>query len=137
MPTGFETLAQAAVAALTAAGITATRQQADDAWRPEDCPRVVVRRGPTQRDPSSPLGREYHEIQLSVHCLVAAADWETAADALHAAAHAALLASPALTGRAIELRGTTPAADSGADTVGELIAVYALQPVLDETLNLL
>jgi hypothetical protein len=135
--TGFEHVMRQAEASLVAAGIRVCRNQAGDEASPEDCPLVVLRRRGSRRAPDSPIGRDYHQQGFELQCCVAAADWEAAADALHARAHAALTANPDLSAMGLQLEATEPDARSGAVTVGKLQAFYTLTPVLSTDLQLI
>lgn len=133
--TGFEHVMQAAEAALQAAGLSVKRHQAGDEAGPEDCPLIVLRRRGTRRQQGAPLGREYHQQGLELECLVAADDWETAADALHSQVHAALTADPVLSACGIELDATEPTGRAGSETVGRLHALYTLSTTLGPDLQ--
>ena len=134
--TGIELLLQRAEAVLQAAGLPVHRHQAGAAWKAEDCPAVLLRRGATTDAAESPIGRSDTDMVFSVHCLVAVPSWETAADALHKRAHRALLADPEFARMGLTCQATDAGAASGDQVVGEVVVAYGLTAPLDPDLNL-
>jgi hypothetical protein len=111
----------------TAAGSNVERGR-DDAWAPEECPAINIRRAEGQ---NAPLGSGAERVlqQFDVDVFARGAGWETAADALHMAAHALLLADTPLSamGNGLRCTGTALQSDSADAPLGRLIARYQIQ----------
>jgi hypothetical protein len=111
----------------TAAGANVERGR-DDAWSPEECPALNIRRADGQNDP---LGRGAERVlqQFDVDVFARGNGWETDADALHMSAHALLMADAPLSamGKGLRCTGTTLQSDSADAPLGRLTARYQIQ----------
>jgi hypothetical protein len=119
--------AKAVLIGATAAGANVERGR-DDAYAPEECPAINIRRADSQHEP---LGSGVQRLTLAfdVDLFARGAAWETAADALHMAAHALLLADATLAGmgRGLHCTGTEVTGDSADQPQGRLTAHYQIQ----------
>lgn len=130
MASVFETiLARVAVVLLsaTAAGTRVYRARAD-AFGVEELPAINLRRTDTGGDVLGNSG-ERHTLAFSVAIHTAGAAWETAADAAHMQAHAALMADSTLAslGHGLRCTGTDAQDDSADQPMGRLTATYQMQ----------
>lgn len=100
----------------------------DDAYAPEECPALNIRRQEGSNDPlGSGAERLLQGFDLDIFARGAA--WETTADALHMQVHALLLADATLAtlGRGLRCTGTDMAGDSADQPQGRLTAHYQIQ----------
>lgn len=114
-------------ACLVAAGLAAERGRVD-AFGDDELPAINVKRGATEHERLGDHG-ERLTVNFTLELFVAVADdWETAVDALHMAAHAALVADAPLAALGRGLRCTTSDAqgDSADRELGKLGATYQL-----------
>ena len=115
------------LAANTPAGDQVERGRVD-AIDPDSWPAINVRRSTgTHND----LGRGAHQayLEFELDFYVRGAGWETSADDVHMAAHAALMGDAELAAIAQDLRciRTQPSANAGDETLGRLTATYQMQ----------
>jgi hypothetical protein len=120
----------ARVAAVLLAGSTAAGSRVyrarDDAFADDELPAIVIRRGATDGEVIGEAGERVRlEFTLAFHV----AGSETAADALHVAAHALLLADATLAsrGRGLRCLGTEIQTDAADQPVAKLTARYQMQ----------
>lgn len=113
---------------LAAAGLTVFRGRAD-AFEDGELPALNVRRGNATEEPVGTHGTRL-VVQWEIrHHVAVASGWETAADALHMQAHAALAADAPLAalGRGLRCVSTDVNDDSADRELGTLVALYQMQ----------
>jgi len=123
-------LARVAVAltGTTPAGAYVFRGRAD-ALSDEEIPGINIRRAPHSEDAFAQNGARL-VAAFDLECYVDdTADWETAVDALHMAAHGVLMQDVQLAalGRGLRCTGTDATGDSADRVIGRLTARYQLQ----------
>lgn len=127
-------LARAAAVLLGAGTAAGTRIERGRpaAYSPSETPAINVRRSTGQAQAFG-RGADQAQLEFELDHYVRGDDWETSADALHMAAHAALLADAALAALCKGLRcATTNArAEAGDQTLGQLTATYQCQALLE------
>lgn len=118
------------LAAGTAAGTRIERGR-PAAYSPAETPAINLRRSTGQMQAYG-RGADQAALEFELDHYVRGDDWETAADALHMAAHAALLADATLAGLCKGLRCavTNTRAEAGDQTLGQLTATYHCQALL-------
>jgi len=119
---------QAVLLNATPAGAHVERGR-DDAFGDSELPAINVRRADTTHERIGETGERVvvsFDLELNVATL---GDWETAADALHMAAHAVLVVDTTLAALARGLRctGTDAQGDSADRVIGRLTARYQMQ----------
>ncbi|MDI6748248.1 MAG: hypothetical protein QMD17_14010 [Rhodocyclaceae bacterium] len=101
----------------------------DDAFDQAELPAINIRRTGTGHDRLGDSGERISVgIELDLH-VATLGNWETAADALHMAAHAVLVADAPLAalGRGLRCDGTDAQGDSADRVIGKLTARYQMQ----------
>lgn len=117
-----ESMLAAVQARLVAAGLNAERGRVDG-FALSELPAIAVRRAETTLSAFGP-GVQDQQASFELDCHTAGADWETTADALHMAAHQALI-SAGVSGLAeLTCERTTPQAESGDAVHGRITATY-------------
>lgn len=121
----------AAAAIVPPARVTRARV---DAFGPDEVPAINLRRAPSQINAYG-QGVDQALMEVAIDHLVYGKDWETAADALHMAVHAALAGSPVLAGvcRGLRCIRTEPRAEPGDQTAGRLTATYQAQALVRQS----
>lgn len=119
---------QAVLLNATPAGAHVERGR-DDAFGDSELPAINIRRANTGHERLGDSGeRVIVSFDLELHVATTGA-WETAADALHMAAHAVLVADAPLAalGRGLRCTGTDAQGDSADRVIGKLTARYQMQ----------
>jgi hypothetical protein len=102
----------------------------DDAFSDSELPAINIRRTGTGHDRLGDSGERISvDLELDLH-VATLGNWETAADALHMAAHAVLMTDVPLTaalGRGLRCDGTDAQGDSADRVIGKLTARYQMQ----------
>lgn len=119
---------QAVLLNATPAGAHVERGR-DDAFGDSELPAINIRRASTGHDRLGDSGERVvvsFDLELNV---ATQGDWETAADALHMAVHAVLVADTTLAalGRGLRCTGTDAQGDSADRVIGKLTARYQMQ----------
>ena len=122
----FETLlARVHTVLLASLAGTQVERGRQDAFGKDEVPAVNLLRGETNDQPFG-AGAVDNFASFSLEFWARGATWETALDALHMAAHAALLSDSQIAGlcRGLFCLGTDVAGDSADDYLGHLTARY-------------
>lgn len=124
-------LARVQVALLAAgiSGLARVERARVDAFGAADLPALNIRRGGIDHERLGETGERLLVAFDLDHHVAVDDDWETAADALHMATHAALVADAPLAalGRGLRCTGTDMQGDSADRVIGLLTARYQLQ----------
>jgi hypothetical protein len=120
----FEVLMARYALALAADGLPVERHLVDAPWSAADCPRLALRRGKADQVAAEFPDRVDWVLPVFVHGLVAGANWETTADALHMRANALIQADPVLAAAGVQCVEVAFMARGGDARIGEFVAKY-------------
>jgi hypothetical protein len=122
-------LARVALVLTSAALATTVERARTDAFADSEVPALNIKRGNVSEDAVGNNGARLVIAWIVEHHVSGVAGWETAADALHMAAHTALCSDATLAslGRGLRCTGSDVDGDSADRVVGRLVAHYQMQ----------